>query len=245
MSDMTRYAYATIRETIAEQIQTGQLTEGQQLASERELCDLYQIARSTLRQALSQLENMGVIYRRNRQGWFVCPRKLRYDPMRHVSFLHYTVAQGFEPSTRVLSQNKGKADARISQAMALDGRSTVTELTRLRSVDGRPVVVERIFFNNRHFIGLEKQDLSLSINAMLKNQYGHSQLTFAIQIESCCLFNPHAAYLGVNDGALGLRVLRTIYSENGEIIEFDEELWRHDALMVENQTHISLTSQDR
>ncbi|GGO68155.1 UTRA domain-containing protein [Bowmanella pacifica] len=240
MSDNNSFAYAAVREAISEQIQHGKLAENQPLAAERDLCEQFQVSRSTLRQALSQLENMGLIYRKNRSGWYVCPRKLRYEPTRHVSFLDYAVAQGFTPTTRLLSVQKIKAGAKLSQLMELDGRSTVTALTRLRAVDGRPVLMEQIYFNQRHFPGLEKQDLSLSINAMLKNHYHHHALSTQISIESCCLFTPAAAHLGVNDGALGLKVQRTLRNAEGEIIEFDEELWRHDALVVENHAHIQM-----
>lgn len=66
--------------------------------------------------------------------------------------------------------------------------------------------MEQNYFNQRHFPGLEKQDLSLSINAMRKNHGGHHALSTKVSIESCCLFNPAVTYIGVSDGPLGLKV---------------------------------------
>ena len=113
--DKTEYAYAQVRKSLAEKIDSKLLVGS--LPSERELCQSYDISRSTLRQALGQLENMGLIYRKNRSGWYVCPRKLKYDPMQHVSFLQYTTEQDFEPSTVLVNQVKQKPCKEIADAL--------------------------------------------------------------------------------------------------------------------------------
>lgn len=229
----TRFAYAQVRETLTQQIKEQQLTGS--LPSERELCTTFNIARSTLRQALGQLENMGLIYRKNRSGWYVCPRKLKYDPMQHASFLQYTTAQGFQPSTVLIEQKNQKSCKEIAAALELDGRAIITSILRVRSVDGRAVVVENLNFSNKHLPDIHKHDLSLSISMLLKNTYQHHDVLYDISVESCCLFSPIAQLLDTYDGALGLKVTRIVRDLNGTAFEFDREYWRHDALMIENK----------
>ncbi len=53
----------------------------------------------TLRQALQQLEAEGLVYRENRRGWFVSPRRTRYDPTRISGFMDHVSAQGRTPRT--------------------------------------------------------------------------------------------------------------------------------------------------
>ncbi|KZN50890.1 UTRA domain-containing protein [Pseudoalteromonas luteoviolacea] len=235
MSD-TSYAYAQVREAISQQIAEQKLTGN--LPSERELCATYDVARSTLRQALGQLEHMGLIYRKNRSGWYVCPRKLKYDPMQHTSFLQYTTAQGFQPSTKLVEQKKQKPCKEIANALELDGRTSLTSILRVRSVDGRAVVVEELNFSNKHLPNIDKHDLSLSISVLLKNTYHHHNVLYDIAVESCCLFNPIAQYLNTYDGALGLKVTRIVRDLEGTAFEFDREYWRHDALMIENKAKL-------
>ena len=230
------FAYAQVREVLTKQITEQQLTGN--LPSERELCATFDIARSTLRQALGQLENMGLIYRKNRSGWYVCPRKLKYDPMQHASFLQYTTAQGFQPSTELIEQKKQKPCKEIATALALDGRASLTSILRVRSVDGRAVVVENLNFSNKHLPNIDKHDLSLSISVLLKNTYQHHDVLYDIAVESCCLFNPIAQLLDTYDGALGLKVTRIVRDLNGVAFEFDREYWRHDALMIENKAKL-------
>jgi DNA-binding GntR family transcriptional regulator len=230
------YAYAQVREALCEKIRSQALTGS--LPSERELCAEFNVARTTLRQALGQLENMGLIYRKNRSGWYVCPRKLKYDPMQHVSFLHYTTAQGFQPSTVLVEQHKQKPCSEIANALNLDGRASITSILRVRSVDGRAVVVENLNFSNKLLPDIDKHDLSLSITLLLKNHYHHQDVYYDITVESCCLFNPIAQLLDTYDGALGLKVTRVVRDKDGTPFEYDREYWRHDALMIENKTKL-------
>ncbi|MBQ4834908.1 MULTISPECIES: UTRA domain-containing protein [Pseudoalteromonas] len=230
------FAYVHVREAISQQIIEQHLTGS--LPSERELCATYDVARSTLRQALGQLEHMGLIYRKNRSGWFVCPRKLKYDPMQHTSFLQYTTAQGFQPSTKLVEQKKQKPCKEIAAALELDARTSLTSILRVRSVDGRAVVVENLNFSNKHLPDIDKHDLSLSISILLKNTYHQHDVLYDVTVESCCLFNPIAQLLDTYDGALGLKVTRIVRDKDGIAFEFDREFWRHDALMIENKAKL-------
>lgn len=235
--DKTEYAYAQVRKSLAEKIDSKLLVGS--LPSERELCQSYDISRSTLRQALGQLENMGLIYRKNRSGWYVCPRKLKYDPMQHVSFLQYTTEQDFEPSTVLVNQVKQKPCKEIADALNLDKRASITSILRVRSVDGRAVVVEDLNFSNKLLPNIDKHDLSLSISKLLKNTYHHTHVNYDVIVESCCLFNPIAHHLDTYDGALGLKVTRVVRDKHGVAFEFDREFWRHDALKIENKAELN------
>ena len=51
------------------------------LPSERILAERFGVQRPTVRVALEYLAQQGLIYRRERQGWFVSPPRLEYDPL--------------------------------------------------------------------------------------------------------------------------------------------------------------------
>lgn len=60
-----------IRETIADRIRSGALTPGNQLPSERELCEQFGVARTSLREAIHGLIMLGLIERRGNRAYVV------------------------------------------------------------------------------------------------------------------------------------------------------------------------------
>lgn len=65
--------YYQLKRYFKEQIETGQLTPGDQLPTEAELCDRLGISRAPVRQAMAELAREGLIYRRAGAGSFVAP----------------------------------------------------------------------------------------------------------------------------------------------------------------------------
>ena len=68
--------YLAIRDVIANEIESGQLSSNTKLSSERLLSEQFSTTRVAVREALLALEMDGLIYRLDRRGWFV--RALRY-----------------------------------------------------------------------------------------------------------------------------------------------------------------------
>ncbi len=128
---------------ILEMIQSGELPLGSKLLPERELAQRLEVSRSSLRQAVKALENMGVLTSRVGVGTFVRSEVDAYD----------LLAQPMEHAVRTsrISRNKllearqfldveivGLAASRASQeSIALIGQ----ELDRMRAVSGNPALM--------------------------------------------------------------------------------------------------------
>ncbi|HBO42435.1 MAG TPA: hypothetical protein DD670_00545 [Planctomycetaceae bacterium] len=76
----TRPKYERLRSFIADEVQNGHLRVGTALPSEQQLAEMLQIARTTVRQALAELEREGVVQRKHGAGTFVneAPRSSRH-----------------------------------------------------------------------------------------------------------------------------------------------------------------------
>ncbi len=68
---MDDFKYLTIVEWAKEYIKTNHLHEGAKFYSEKELCDIHNVSRQTVRQALMTLENDNIIVRRRGSGTFI------------------------------------------------------------------------------------------------------------------------------------------------------------------------------
>ncbi len=76
--------YSRLHNTLKMQIQKGLYREGEQLPSEQELCTTYQLARSTVRQALSHLVLEGYIKKVQGKGSIIS------SPVRSLGLLSVT-----------------------------------------------------------------------------------------------------------------------------------------------------------
>ena len=68
--------YYQLSEILREQINSGRLVAGDQLASEPALCEHYGVSRTVVRQALGDLESEGAIQRMKGRGTFVAAPKM-------------------------------------------------------------------------------------------------------------------------------------------------------------------------
>lgn len=224
--------YLSLRDDIAARIVRGDLRPGDKLPSERGLQGGLGMARGTVRQGLFQLEAEGVIYRRDRSGWYVSPPPVVYDPTRWDGFMAYVEAQDRRPSTEVISIETIAAEPLLADIFARPLGAALYRIHRRRYVDDRAVLVERIVVDAALAPDLLRFSLDQSLTTILKSNYGLSVARNHVRMQPCALTGYEAEALGVKSGLPGLAVQRTSYDAQGRVVEFDQEYWRHDAVRI-------------
>lgn len=227
-----RRHYLVARDHIARQIHSGAMKPGAKLPSERQLQDGLGVARGTIREALFQLESEGAIFRRDRSGWYVSPEPVTYDPTRWAGFMTYVAEQGRVPATETLSTSSVEAQDGVAQVMGLSVGTPLHLIRRRRRIDGRPVLVERIYVEAARAPGLLDHELDGSLTHILKTQYRMAVTRNRVEMQPCALIQEEAEALGVKSGTPGLLVVRASFDAAGRIVEYDHEYWRHDAVRV-------------
>jgi GntR family transcriptional regulator len=130
--------YFQLARLLHEEIASGRWTEGQRMASEPDICDHFDVSRSTVRQALQRLEGEGLIVRQKGRGTFVAPRRrgswLLQAP---EGFFHDEADRlGRDVTSKLLRVEPEPLPAWAAEALRVrDGSEGVT-VERLRSVDG-------------------------------------------------------------------------------------------------------------
>jgi GntR family transcriptional regulator len=119
-----------------------QFAAGSRLPGERELAVQVGVSRSTLRQALAQLAEEGLLDRSAQRGWFVPRQVVGEPPSTLQSFSEMARARGLVPGARVLSQRIRPATFDEARRLRIAPAAKVVELRRLRTMDEVPVCVD-------------------------------------------------------------------------------------------------------
>lgn len=229
---MSTHHYYQLQGYFRELIEQKTLKSGSKLPSEREIGEQFKLTRVTVRQALQNLEAEGLIYRQNRKGWFVTPPAVIYNPSSHLSFNLYVTEQGFLPHTEKLMQQIEPANAYIAQLMNIAENAPILYLHRRRSINQRPVLIEKMYINLNLLPGIEKEDLTQSLSQLLKNNYQREYRDMDLVFKSTSLPSSAANELGISAGQPGLHIERINYTDDKQVLEVDYEFWRHDAVNI-------------
>ncbi|HEX2030255.1 MAG TPA: GntR family transcriptional regulator, partial [Actinomycetota bacterium] len=133
--------YFQLKKALAEEIAAGRWAVGDRLPSEPSICRHFDVSRTTVRQALAELESEGMIRREKGRGTFVAqPRGSAWLLQSSHGFFEEAVEAGRTVSSRVLRREVGPLPTWACDALDLPPGSEGVTLERLRWVDDRLVM---------------------------------------------------------------------------------------------------------
>ncbi len=208
-------------------IADGRLPSETQIPPERDLADLAQVSRVTVRKAVEQLVQDGQLDQRRGAGTFVRVPKLKVENSRSalVSFTDYMRQRGKLPSSRILSAGLFAPSPVEQQALGLMAQTRVARIERLRSADGVPMALEYSSW---------PADILPDPQAVQGSLYDHIRAlghvpTHAVQrVSAANLKVAEAQLLNMDAGSAVLRIDRTGYLGSGRPVEFTRGLYRSD-----------------
>ena len=221
--------YTQLKERIWEMVEQGQLKPGDQLPSERELCERYNISRMTCRQALSDLVNEGLLYRMQGRGTFVASPKVTQGLLGLTGFTEDMLSRGLIPETRVLSVEVVPASNKVAAFLELAIGERVVRLVRLRLASGQPMCLEQCHLPENLAPGLEKRrDLSGSLYKILSAHYGLHMVKAHETLEAVAAREREAEALEVATGSPLLLLERVTRGADGRAMEYVRSFYRGD-----------------
>ena len=123
-------------------IRSGDLAPGDKLPSEPDLAHRRSVSRSSVRAAITMLEEEGFVARRHGSGTYVTHRPaLPNDLSRNFGVSSLIAATGLTPGTAEETCDVIPAPAGVAAALEITEGTPVTSFRRVRTADGRRVVV--------------------------------------------------------------------------------------------------------
>ena len=224
--------YVVVAGLLRDAIIAGRHPLGSSLPSERQLMEAHGIARGTARHAISLLVEEGTAaVRRGAQAVVIAaPPPPEQTLSELLSFSAWARSLGCEPSGRVIALSRRTATPDDTAALALGADEPVWDLTRVRMLDGRAVMIERSTYPHR--IGqivaaLDLERVSIT-SALLDHDMHLARARHTIDARPASADD--ASLLGVDEGAPLLRVRRLATSPLGEPLERGEDRYLGDAV---------------
>src|SRR5215210_1230529 len=166
--------YYQLKQILLADLRERQLQPGDRLPGDHQLCTTYDVSRTVVRQALSELETEGVIERVKGRGTFVAPERTSETLVQSLTGLYEDVAaRGSQLRSEVRRQEVVPADEQLAQQLALRDGAPVLMIERLRFVDEEPWVLTTTHLPYDLAPGLLHEDLrEQSLYAVLEEKYG-------------------------------------------------------------------------
>ena len=132
--------YFQVAEQLEQAIVDGELAPGERVPNEVTLADELGLSRPTMRQALQSLVDKGMLVRKRGVGTQVVKSQIR-RPVELTSLNDDLVRTGQNPTTKVLSIERGTADPATAAELRIKPGDEVWQLERLRLVGDQPLAL--------------------------------------------------------------------------------------------------------
>lgn len=223
--------YYQLKTLILAEIKAGNYKPDEIIPTEAELSEMFDISRTTVRQAILELVNEGYLYRIKSKGTFVAHPRIKQDFIKRLeSFNDQMTRLGKTPSTEVLNISVSKPTPEQASILHLAKNEEVIQLFRKRSADGDPIVIIRtcLPYSKCSFI-LDGHDFS---KEQLYSILGHSAETTVVKIdrviEAVEATREDAKLLNYKTGKAIQRTHSIGYNEAGVPIEYSIAHYRGD-----------------
>jgi GntR family transcriptional regulator len=203
-----------------------------QLPSERELTKRFGVSRATVRQALKELVDRGLIYRVQGKGTFVSKPSVRRGRILS-SFTEDMAARGMVASSKIFMVRVEAAGAFVGKALGLSPAQLVLHLQRLRLADAEPMCLEDSYLS-RDIVGDigECLDEGTSLYELLR-EAGIRLAKAEEELKATVLTESEAELLTVPPFSPALLTVRVTYDNRGRRVEFAKSLYRGDRYSIE------------
>lgn len=211
-----------------------ELQAGDILPSEREFVKRKQVSRTTVRQALLELERMGYIYKVQGKGNFVADRmKEATDLNTMYSFTDQMKLQGRIPSTKVLHFEEIPTTEKIAKKLELEWNEQVYKLVRLRIADEQAMMYETTYLPKNRFPHLTKERVEEKALYRIFEEMGHVISVAKEEIVASKARFCEAEMLDIVVDSAVLFISRKTYSTKKEVLEWTESIARADSFKYE------------
>lgn len=219
--------YLNIVQYFQQKIENGDMSNGDKLPTEEEICSYFNVSRTTVRKALQILENDRYIIKKHGKGSYVN----FFAPMQLNSLKGFTeemAIKGYKVYSQLISLNLIDAKDIISNKLNVQEGTKIYSIVRLRYVNEQPMSIEQVYVPYFLCNDIERYDLTDSLYKIYRDIYD-LKLQYAEQcIEADIADKKERDLLNISGNIPVLKITRTVYIENNIPLEYVSSIYRGD-----------------
>lgn len=224
--------YSDIVKDITEKIST--MDKGDKIPSERQLCLDYGVSRTTIRNAIGDLVNSGLIIQIQGKGSFVTGKhNLRDNLSNYYSFTQRTRANGMVPRSEIIDFRIKKATKDLAKQMKLNNMDLIIELVRLRLADDEPMMYETTYIPYERFTNISRELAGKKPLYDIFDESNAKIFTVNERFSVAKLTNKLANFLGQKADAPSLKITRKSFDFDDNLVEYTISYARGDKFYYE------------
>jgi len=223
--------YYQIATRIEEAIRSGRLPTGSRLENEVALSERLGLSRPTVRRAIQDVVDKGLLVRRRGIGTQVVHGQVTRE-VEFTSLNEDLLRSDRHPTTSVLLHEVVVADATMAERLTVAEGSPVLHLRRLRGADGAPLAVLENYLPG-DFVDLSEEDLARYGLYQVLRSRGVTMRVARQRIGARRATSEESRLLDIDRGGPVLTMDRTAFDNSGRPVEFGHHCYRPDLYSFE------------
>jgi GntR family transcriptional regulator len=223
--------YERVESVLAGDIANGSLPPETQLPSEDGLIERFKVSRTTVRKAIQNLVERGLVEVRRGKGTFVTLPKISQELTELTGFVEDMRALGRTPTTRLLDKRIVAADKAVGRQLALTPGTLVIRLRRVRLADGVAISFDETYLPREIGEKVAADNLEAEpVFALLEDKYGTPLVEAEYKLEAAAADPVAAQALEVPAGSPIFLIERTSYTTGNRPIDYERLHYRGDLI---------------
>ncbi|MFY0308709.1 phosphonate metabolism transcriptional regulator PhnF [Leisingera sp. D0M16] len=213
--------WKSIAIALTDDIAQGRYETGGKLPAEAQLSARFGVNRHTVRRALAEMAEQGLVYSRRGAGVFVAAKPTDYPIGKRVRFHQNLAREGRTPAKKLLMLETRAAGLREAEALGLEAGDPVHVYDGLSLADGQPIALAQAVFPAARLPGLrDALEEDSSITSALKRCGVEDYTRLETRIAAKLATATQALHLQISEGAPILRTTSVSVDTDGTPIEF-------------------------
>jgi len=222
--------YFQLEQILKSKIITGEYMPGEQIPTEKELCENYQVSSITARQAVLNLVNEGLLIRMQGKGTFVTEDIGNINTLQLSGSINDLITDGLKTQeVKVLSINRIKPPKKISNFLRIGGDEEVIQVRRTRNAHNLPVSYIINYLPIETGVKIKEEDLQkYPMLQILRDQIGIPLSGATQYIEAIIADYDIASTLSVSITSPVLYIETLVFKKGKKPVEFVRTFIRPD-----------------